>query len=109
MPRGGRGGRGGSSRSALRIDSNYILHLFKEAVVVGVFTTLIGTAVGLYFKSISLNQFIKSKFTYFQNDSNNFLIMALGLFLTGFSAHVLFESLGGNKWYCTNGVACLPG
>lgn len=27
-------------------------------------------------------------------------------FIGGFLAHILFEILGVNKWYCDNGVAC---
>lgn len=28
------------------------------------------------------------------------------LFLTGSLLHLVYEFVGGNKWYCKNGVAC---
>ena len=31
----------------------------------------------------------------------------LVVFLTGFIGHLLFEVFGANRWYCTNGKACL--
>ena len=32
--------------------------------------------------------------------------MEWSLFLAGIFGHFLFEAMGANKWYCTNGVAC---
>lgn len=40
-------------------------------------------------------------------DNNHIPAMYLSLFITGVSSHLLFESLRVNKWYCTNGFACL--
>jgi hypothetical protein len=32
--------------------------------------------------------------------------MEIALFLTGVVTHLGFEFVGGNTWYCKNGVAC---
>lgn len=37
---------------------------------------------------------------------NKNYIMENNLFLIGFIAHMLFEMIGANKWYCSNGYAC---
>lgn len=29
-------------------------------------------------------------------------------FVVGVMGHLIFEAIGANKWYCTNGHACMP-
>ena len=37
---------------------------------------------------------------------NEKYVMEISLFFTGFIAHLSFEYIGLNKWYCKNGHAC---
>lgn len=67
---------------------NYIMmNLIIEAIVVGVVMVIIGVGV--------------SMITTYLNIPGQF-----NIFLTGFIGHLLFEMMGANKWYCTNGYAC---
>ena len=82
---------------------NNLITLLIEALVVGVVTVIVGTIVGFlvakfYPMKVSLPDECKNY--------NKYFIMEICLFFTGFIAHLLFEVVGGNKWYCKNGVAC---
>lgn len=35
-------------------------------------------------------------------------VVAVAGFCLGAAAHLLFEALGANAWYCKHGVACAP-
>lgn len=72
------------------------MELLKEAVVVGIFVSLMGIPSSiLAIKILPMNQ-----------GDDHRPVMYLSLFLTGFLSHLVFEALRINKWYCTNGVAC---
>lgn len=76
--------------------------LIIEAIFVGVITVLVGYVAGYIvgrFEGRDLPQECK-------NWNQNY-VMEKSLFLTGFIVHVLCEMSGINKWYCTNGNACL--
>lgn len=64
--------------------------LAKETVVVGIVIAAIGLAV---------NQLPCRATKKWQRDARN-------LFLTGAAAHLLFEALALNAWYCKHGAAC---
>tara|TARA_Y100000816_G_C26106880_1_gene588538 strand:- start:5205 stop:5450 length:246 start_codon:yes stop_codon:yes gene_type:complete len=75
--------------------------LLIESLVVGIITVVIGTLVSLlvsYFMKVDMPPVCK--------DWNKNNVMEICLFLTGVFAHLMFESIGANKWYCKNGVAC---
>ncbi len=69
---------------------NYLQLLFVEASVVGVVVMFLGTL--LTFISV----YSKGKSTKFIWNFGMFFI----LFLTGALAHILFEYIGFNKYYC---------
>lgn len=77
------------------------MKLLIEAIIVGFLTVIIGSIVGYI-----LSVFIKNDLPNVCKKWNNFYIMEISLFLTGFLIHVLCELSGINKWYCTNGNAC---
>ena len=82
---------------------NYLSTLLIEALVVGIVTVIVGSIVG--FLVASLYPF-KVELPKQCKNYNKYFIMEICLFFTGFFAHLLFELVGGNKWYCKNGVAC---
>ena len=72
-----------------------------EAGVVGLIVVAIGTVVGFiigYFTKMELPPVCK--------DWNKNYVMEASLFVTGVLTHIIFELMGGNKWYCKNGNAC---
>lgn len=73
-----------------------MLRLIIEALVVG----LVVMAMGYPSSMIALKILPMV-------DDNHLPVMYLSLFITGVSSHFLFEGLRINKWYCTNGFACL--
>ena len=77
------------------------MKLLIEALVVGILTVAVGSAVGY-----SLSYFTKSDLPKVCKDWNKFYIMEISLFLTGFFIHILCEAVGINRWYCKNGRAC---
>ncbi len=78
-----------------------MMKLLVEALVVGVATVIVGSVVGFV-----VGKMIGSKLPDVCKDWNKKHAMEISLFLTGFTLHLLFEVVGGNKWYCKNGVAC---
>jgi hypothetical protein len=69
---------------------NYNLLLLIEASIVGVVVALVGTLLTFLFVKLSGKS---TKFIW------NFSMFAV-LFLTGALAHLLFEAIGFNKYYC---------
>ena len=75
--------------------------LLIEAGVVGLATIVVGLLVALSLKNLfKLNMPISHK-----NINKNNMVMLL--FITGFLIHIICEISGLNKWYCSNGNACL--
>ena len=76
---------------------NYYLRLLIEAIVVGVVCLVMGiiTHIVLHYT-----------FKYFKVNINKHFVFYLTLFVSGVLVHVLFDLLGGNKWYCKHGMAC---
>ena len=75
--------------------------LLIEAGVVGIATIIVGILV-----AISLKQLFKLDMPVsHKNINKNNMIMLL--FITGFLIHIICEISGLNKWYCSNGNACL--
>lgn len=85
----------------MKLDLVYLRALSIEAFVVGIATVLVGSVVGFI-----VGKMIGSDLPKVCKDWNKKYAMEISLFLTGSSLHLLFEFLGGNKWYCKNGVAC---
>ena len=75
--------------------------LFKEAVFVGICLVIIGSIV-----AFAVAKFNTNKMPLICKNWNKNYIMEICLFLTGFIAHLLFEYVGFNKWYCKHGNAC---
>ena len=75
--------------------------LLIEAGVVGLATIVVGVVLALSLKNLfKLNMPISHK-----NINKNNMVMLL--FITGFLIHIICEFSGLNKWYCSNGNACL--
>lgn len=75
--------------------------LIIEGCVVGIVLVIIGIIITNLFKFIHNNNLPDVC----KNWNKNY-IMEINLFLIGFIAHMLFEMIGANKWYCNNGYAC---
>ena len=73
-----------------------------EALVVGIATVVVGSVVGF-----GVGKVLGSDMPKVCENWNKKYAMEISLFLTGSLLHLLFEFLGGNKWYCKNGIACL--
>tara|TARA_B100000242_G_C42841958_1_gene391019 strand:+ start:375 stop:611 length:237 start_codon:yes stop_codon:yes gene_type:complete len=73
-----------------------------EALVVGIATVVVGSVVGF-----GVGKVLGSDMPKICKNWNKKYAMEISLFLTGSLLHLLFEFLGGNKWYCKNGIACL--
>jgi len=82
---------------------NDTITLLIEALVVGLVTTVIGSVVGYL---VSIYYPFKVELPSDCKSYNKYFIMQVCLFFTGLVTHLLFELVGGNKWYCNNGVAC---
>ena len=78
-----------------------MLRLLMEAIVVGIVIVVIGSIVGFLITPI-----FKVDLPKICDRFNEHHVMEICLFLTGFTAHLFFEVVGANKWYCKNGVAC---
>jgi len=76
-------------------------NVFIEAIIVGLVVIVLGYIIGLItepFLGVALPDAC--------NSWNKKYVMEINLFLIGFTAHLLFEYLGANKWYCRYGNAC---
>jgi hypothetical protein len=69
-----------------------IQRLLIEAVLVGVLVVFLGLAIMSFVKT--------------QTWAKDYPF-EISLFLTGILTHLVCEFTGVNKWYCTNGNACL--
>lgn len=76
--------------------------LVIEAAIVGLATILIGVCVQELLKKTTLKVQCKTPC-----DWNKNYIREIGLFLTGFMLHILFEIMGANSWYVKHGSAAL--
>lgn len=79
------------------------MNVFVEAVVVGIATVIMGTLVS---QAIRLLNPGKSSDCNCGKNWNQYYVMEIALFFTGFLLHFAFEYSGGNKWYCKHGNAC---
>ncbi len=77
-------------------------NLIIEAVAVGVITVIFGN-ITAYIITPLFN--IDLLDTY--SSWNKIYAIQTTLFLTGFLIHLFCEFSGVNKWYCTNGFACM--
>lgn len=73
-----------------------MLKLIIEAIVVGIVVTIIGFPSSL----------IALKIWPIGGGRDHRPVMYLSLFITGILAHLGFEALRINKWYCVHGNAC---
>jgi hypothetical protein len=78
-----------------------MIKLVIEAVIVGLIVALIGTAVTFVVSKITAVDLPPTCRVWKKNYT-----MEIVLFLTGILTHLAFEFVGGNTWYCKNGVAC---
>ncbi len=78
-----------------------MMKLLVEAFVVGIIVVLVGTAVTFVVSKVSGVDLPPTCDVWKKNYT-----MEIALFLTGVVTHLGFEFVGGNTWYCKNGVAC---
>lgn len=71
----------------------YRMNILSEAVIVGLVVIVVGLTTKKTLNCLEIN--LPSQY-------EEYII----LFLIGALAHVLFEFLGFNKWYCEHGNAC---
>ena len=72
--------------------SNYLLKLGAEALVVGlVFVAIAGVVMYVQRRCVS----DPKPSTYY-----------VSAFISAALAHLIFEAVGANRWYCRNGAAC---
>ena len=77
--------------------------LFIEALVVGIMTVIVGNIISLLIKQMNI---FSVKLPIKCKKWNNFYIMEICLFLTGFILHLLCELFGINNYYCKYSYAC---
>jgi hypothetical protein len=76
--------------------------LLLEATIVGLATIFVGICIQELLKKTTLRVKCDTPC-----DWNKNYIREIGLFLTGFMLHILFEMLGANSWYVKHGSAAL--
>jgi hypothetical protein len=76
--------------------------LLLEATIVGLATIFVGICIQELLKKTTLRVKCDTPC-----DWNKNYIREIGLFLTGFMLHILFEILGANSWYVKHGSASL--
>jgi hypothetical protein len=76
--------------------------LLLEATIVGLATIFVGICIQELLKKTTLRVKCETPC-----DWNKNYIREIGLFLTGFMLHILFEILGANSWYVKHGSASL--
>lgn len=75
--------------------------LLMEAFFTGLILVIFGTIV-----SFIVGKVFVTDLPPVCKDWNKNYVMEISLFFTGFIAHLSFEYIGLNKWYCNNGHAC---
>ena len=75
--------------------------LIIEAIVVGISIAVFGTVSSYIF-----GKYFKVKLPPVCKKWNENYAMEVTLFFTGVLAHLFFEFIGINKWYCKNSFAC---
>lgn len=83
--------------------NKYII-LLIEAIVVGIMTVIVGTLAANIIRNYVED---KSELPVVCKSWNKNYAMEKSLFLTGFMVHLICQFTGINKWYCSNGLACL--
>ncbi len=83
---------------------NKYIVLLIEAIVVGIITVVVGT---LSAKILSAYATSSNELPEVCKSWNKNYVMEKSLFLTGFLTHILCQITGINKWYCSNGLACV--
>lgn len=78
-----------------------MIKLLIEAIVVGIIVVLVGTVITFIVSNIFAVELPPTCRVWKKNYT-----MEIALFLTGVLTHLGFELVGGNTWYCKNGVAC---
>lgn len=78
------------------------LQVLYESFVVGIATLIIGSLFRL-----TMNVFMGIDKPIKGEAWNKYYMDEVCLFLTGVTIHLGCEILGINKWYCSNGAACL--
>jgi len=76
--------------------------LLIEATIVGLATVLVGVCIQELLKKTTLKVKCETPCEWNKN-----YIREIGLFLTGFMMHIIFEMLGANEWYVKNSSAAL--
>lgn len=74
-----------------------IRKILIEAIVVGLSIVIFGTISTFLFKRV-----VKVDLPLECKDWNKNYAMEISLFMTGFIAHIVFEVIGLNRWYCKN-------
>lgn len=83
---------------------NKYITLLIEAIVVGIITIIVGTLSGKILSTYTNSNVMLPEVC---NSWNKNYVMEKSLFLTGFLTHILCQITGINKWYCSNGLACV--
>lgn len=78
-----------------------MIKLVIEAIIVGISIVIFGTISSFIF-----SRFFKVDLPPVCKEWNKNYVMEITLLFTGIIAHLSFELLGINKWYCKNSFAC---
>lgn len=73
-------------------------HLLIEALVVALSAGILGLIISTLMMYTNKDFSIREYHFWPQ--------VFLSFFLTGFLLHLIYEAIGANRWYCTNGNAC---